>query len=122
MGDRLSDSRLSRRRFVQGAVAAGAVAFPMINLGRYAVAGAQERTYSARAVELVQRALVIDMLGIPRIDFRPEAYSEPLSEAEAAAFRSSGINAIHNAVGLSSRDDALSFLAAQQGFAGRQPL
>lgn len=117
----MSESRFSRRRFVQGAFAAAAIGAPMINVGHYAVAGAQERVYSARAVELVQRSLVIDMLGIPRIDFRPEAYSEPLSEAEVAAFRASGINAIHNAVGLSSRDDALSFLAAQQGFAGRQP-
>lgn len=107
---------------LQGAALLGLGAgFPMINIGRYAMAGAQERAYSARAVDLVDRSLVIDMLGIPRIDFRPEAYSNPLSDEEVAQFRASGINAIHNAVGVPTREAAIAFLAAQQGFAGRQP-
>lgn len=118
---RVSRTGLSRRNMLKGAAALGACAFPMINVGRYALAGAQERTYSARAVALVERSLVIDMLAIPKIDFRPEVYSRPLSDAAVAEFRASGINAMHNAVGLESRDDALTFLAAQQGFAGRQP-
>lgn len=113
--------RPSRRQMLQGTLAFGAVGSPMINVGRYAVAGTQEPRYSARAVALVERSLVIDMLAIPKIDFRPEAYSEPLTEAEANAFRTCGINAIHNSVGVGSRDDGLTFLAAQQGFAGRQP-
>ncbi len=117
----MDSRRSSRRQMLQGALALGAIGFPMVNIGRYAVAHAQERNYSARAVALVERALVIDMLAIPRIDFRPEAYSEPLTPAEVANFRASGINAIHNSVGVGSRDDALTFLAAQQGFAGRQP-
>lgn len=117
----VSRTGLSRRNILKGAAAPGVCAFPMINIGRYAVAGAQERTYSARAVALVERSLVIDMLGVPKLDFRPEAYSRPLSEAEVAQWRVSGITAIHNAVGLESRDDALTYLAAQQGFAGRQP-
>ncbi|MDQ8756603.1 membrane dipeptidase [Sphingosinicella sp. LHD-64] len=117
----MSRTGLSRRNMLKSAAALGACAFPMINIGRYAMAGAEERTYSARAMGLVERSLVIDMLAIPRLDFRPEAYSRPLSEAAVAEFRASGINAIHNAVGLIGRDDALTFLAAQQGFAGRQP-
>lgn len=111
----------NRRQVVHGALALGAVGFPLINLGRYGIAGAQERAYSGRAIDLVERSLVIDMLAVPKIDFRPEAYSEPLSEAAVAEFRASGINAMHNSVGLNSRDDGLTFLAAQQGFAGRQP-
>lgn len=117
----MSRISLTRRQMLQGAAVVGLGAFPMINVGRYAVAGAQERTYSARAVALVERSLVIDMLGIPKIDFRPETYSEPLSDAAVAEFRASGLTAMHNAVGLASRDDGLTFLAAQQGFAGRQP-
>jgi membrane dipeptidase len=91
----------------------------MINIGRYAVAGAAERTYSARTVALVERSLVIDMLAIPRIDLTPAAHIRRLSERELADFRASGLTAMHNAVGLDTRDEALTFLAAQQGFAGR---
>lgn len=121
-GERVGQISLNRRRMLQGAALLGlGGGFPMINIGRYAMAGARERTYSARAVALVERSLVIDMLGIPRIDFRPEAYSRPLSDEEVAQFRASGINAIHNAVGVPTRDAATAFLAAQQGFAGRQP-
>ena len=119
--DELSLTCLTRRQVLRGTATAGLIGFPMINVGRYAVAGAQERSYSARAVALVERSLVIDMLGVPRIDFRPTAYSEPLTEAEIAQFRASGINAMHNAQGVGTREDALEFLAAWQGFAGRQP-
>ena len=111
----------TRRRMLQGAAAAGLLAFPMVNLGRYAVAGATERTYSARAIAIVERALVIDMLFVPRIDLTPAGHSRPLSDQEIVDFRASGINAMHNAVGVESRSDALEFLAAQQGFAGRHP-
>lgn len=101
--------------------AAAALAFPMINFGRYAVAGAAERVHSARAVALVERALIIDMLNVPRIDFRPEAHSRPYSDRELADFRASGMTAMHNAVGVGTREGLLTFLAAQQGLAGRHP-
>ena len=39
---------------LQGAAAVGLLGFPMINLGRYAVAGASDVTYSARAIALIQ--------------------------------------------------------------------
>ena len=106
---------------LQGAACTALLGFPMINLGRYAMAGATERTYSARAVALIERALVIDMLAVPRIDFSPAGHSRPLSEQEIADFRASGINVMHNAVGVGSRESALEFLAAQQGLAGRHP-
>jgi membrane dipeptidase len=70
-------------------------------------------------VALVERTLVIDMLAVPRIDLSPAAYIRPLSEQEVADFRASGINVMHNSVGVGSRSDALEFLASQQGFAGR---
>ena len=106
---------------LQSAAAVGLLGFPMISLGRYAVAGATERTYSARAIALIERALVIDMLAVPRIDLSPAGHSRPLSEQEIADFRASGINVMHNAVGVGSRSSALEFLAAQQGLAGRHP-
>ena len=100
-------------------MAIGVAGFPMINVGRYAMAGAQDRTYSARCVDLIERSLVIDMLGVPRIDFRPQSYAVPLTERERADYRASGISCIHNAQGVGSREGALAFLAGQQGFAGR---
>ena len=111
----------NRRQLIKGALASAAIGFPMINIGRYAVAGATEPTYSARAVALIERSLVIDMLAVPRIDLTPAGYTVPLSEAEIAEFRASGLTAMHNAVGVGTRDDALTFLASQEGFAARHP-
>ena len=111
----------SRRNLLRGAAAAGLLGFPMVNLGRYAMAGAQDRTYSARAVELIERSLVIDMLFVPRIDLTPAGWIRPFSEREIADFRASGINVMHNSVGVGSRDEALTFLASQHALAGRHP-
>ena len=111
----------TRRRLLQSAVAA-AVAAPMLNFGRYQVFAADTTEYSARAIELVERSLVIDMLGVLKLDFTPEAYALPASEEEAVMFRGSGITAFHNAIGLggpTAYEDALAFLAAWQGYAGR---
>lgn len=109
------------RRTVLAGAAAAAIAFPMVNAGRYAAAGAAERTYSGRTVELVRSNLVIDMLAVPRIDFTPEGHSRPFSARERADFRASGIDAMHNAVGMRTKEEALTFLAAQNGLAGRHP-
>src|SRR5258708_7724588 len=79
-------------------------------------------SYPTKILDLVQRSLIIDMLGPLKLDFRPEAYALPLTDAEAAMFRVSGITAFHNSVGVggpSAYDDALQFIAAWSGFAGR---
>jgi membrane dipeptidase len=111
----------TRRRLLKGAAAAG-LAFPMLNFASFRVFADSETAYSARAVGLVERALVIDMLGVLKIDFEPTAYSTPLSEADAAAFRASGITGFHNSIGTggpAAVEETLSFLAAWQGFAAR---
>jgi membrane dipeptidase len=62
------------------------------------------------------------MLGPLKLDFRPEAYAEPLSEQDAAMFRICGITAFHNSVGVggpNAYDEALQFISAWSGFAGR---
>jgi membrane dipeptidase len=94
----------------------------MINIGRYKVFAADTTEYSARTVELVARSVVIDMLAPLKLDFRPEAFALPATGEEAATFRDSGITALHNAVGLggpTAKEEALAFLAAWQGYAGR---
>ncbi len=114
---------IARRRFLQGSAAALLVAGPsMLNIGRFQVFADSPHKYSARAVKIVERALVIDMLGVLKLDFTPEAFAVPTTEQEAAMFRGSGITGFHNSIGIggpSAYDDALTFLAAWQGYAGR---
>lgn len=119
--------RIDRRRLL----AAAGLAASSLLLPRFALAADAppvpakvpvRRKYPKKVVDLVQRSLVIDMLAPLKLDFRPEAYAEPLSAAEAERFRSSGITAFHNSIGVggaSAYDDALGFLAAWSGFAGR---
>jgi membrane dipeptidase len=115
---------LSRRSLLKSAAATtvASVGLPMLNFGRYQVFADSPLRYSARALELIERSLVIDMLAPLKIDFSPEAYAGRLSEAEEAMFRSSGITAFHNSVGMGGPgvvEETLSFLAAWQGYAGR---
>ncbi len=114
---------LTRRNLLKTALATTTIAgLPMVNFGRYRVFAASPTTYSARAVKLVERSLVIDMLAPLKLNFTPEAYAGPISEQEAAQFRASGITGFHNSVGTGGVgvvEETLSFLAAWQGFAGR---
>ena len=113
---------MATRRGIIKAVGAGALlSVPMVNVGYYRL-GASERTYSARAIGLVERSMVLDMLAVPKIDFRPEVHAKPMTEKEKAEFRASGITGFNNAVGIGgpdAREQALEFLAAWQGYAGR---
>ena len=114
---------LSRRKVLGGmAAVAGITGFPMINLG-YASAGAADaRRYSTRAIDLVKSSTVIDMLGMLKLDDSDGFYTRPLSAKDEAEFRASGINCIHDSDGIlgpNAREETLVFLAAQQGFAGR---
>ncbi|WP_447762921.1 dipeptidase [Sphingopyxis panaciterrae] len=112
---------ITRRALVAGAVGT-AVSMPMINRGAYAFAAAPGRTYSRRAVDLVGSSLVIDMLAPLKITMSEDYIAHRLTDEEAAEFRTSGITGFHNAYGLGGPDakqQALTFLAGWQGFAGR---
>ena len=113
----------TRRRFLQtAAVGALYAGMPMINVGRYQVFASSDKRYSARAMRIVERSLVIDMLAPLKIDFRPDAYADPVSEADEAAFRASGITGFHNSIGTGGPqavEQTLEFIAGWQGFAGR---
>ena len=116
--------RIERRRLLGAlsAAAAAATLAPLRLRAAQAVSPALadvRKKYPAKVVDLVQRSLVIDMLAPLKIDFNPEAFSLPLTEADAQMFRSSGINVFHNSVGVGSYDEALQFIAAWSGFAGR---
>lgn len=117
---------VSRRAFVRAAagvcaavVATPALAAPMLNRGRFRLFGGAGRDYSARAIALVQRSVVIDMLGVFTLDFPQQARWERNPESFTAAqfqkFRDSGINVFHPAIGLGGVD---AYETALRWFAG----
>jgi len=125
---RTRDSRpakaVSRRSILKSAAAVTALstAAPMINFGRYQVFADSPTKYSAKTLRAVERALVIDMLAPLKLDFEPEAYAGRMSDAEAEMFRTCGITGFHNSVGIggpNAVEETLSFMAAWQGYVGR---
>jgi membrane dipeptidase len=118
-------SSISRRTLLVQAAAVGiaTVAAPMINLGRYQLFGQPAPQYSARAISLVQRSLVIDMLSVFTLNFpdqaKWEANPETFTEAEFKVFLDSGINVFHPAVGLggaNAYEQALEFFSRWNAF------
>jgi len=120
----MSDSalRVTRRHTLQAmAGALAALALPEVEAAQTTAQDAKHK-YRSKVLDLVQRSLVIDMLAPLKLDFRPEAYALPLTDSEAAMFRSCGITGFHNSVGVggaSAYEDALQFIAAWSGFVGR---
>ncbi|MCB2114520.1 MAG: membrane dipeptidase [Parvularculaceae bacterium] len=128
-------SAQSRRQFLKTGIAAGAGFAPMINFGRFAASAADAAaggpTYSARAIDLVNRSLVMDMLAILAnlTDMLGAGFSAnaktldgmAISDAQLEKLRSSGINIFHPAVGLGGRDNALNFVARLNGYAASRP-
>lgn len=113
----MTEVRLTRRMLLGAATLASATA----------VTAAPRRARSAerdRARRIVDEATVIDMLAPPRLDLETTGWTRPLTDIERVEFLGSGITAMHNSTGVggpSARTDALIFLAAWQGFAGRNP-
>jgi len=92
----------------------GAFAAPMLNLGRVRLY-AQDGTRvpfepSTRAVDLVQRATVIDMLSLLTLDWpqlaRWQRQPETFGAADYARLRASGIDVFHPAVDPNEPDAA----------------
>ncbi len=116
---------ISRRAMIVQAAAVGvaSLAAPMINLGRYRLFGQNAPQYSTRAVALMQRSIVIDMLSVFTLNFpnqaKWEANPETFTEAEFKVFLDSGINIFHPAVGLggaNAYDQALEFFSRWNAF------
>jgi membrane dipeptidase len=116
---------LSRRELLKSAVAAGfgVLSAPMINRGRYRLFAASPKEYSSRAIGLVARSTVIDMLSPFTLNFTKQAkwYANPESftTADLQPFKESGINVFHIGVGLGGSDaylETLKFFASWNGF------
>src|SRR5271163_3160373 len=104
--------------------AAGSAA--MVNLGRYRLVAGSDQTYSARAIELVQRTTVIDMLAPLWIS--PSKMQKFLGNPDTftaddyAPFKNSGINVLHIAIGTGGPDaylETLQFLSGYNNFLAR---
>ena len=95
-----------RRAFLK--TTAAALAVPLINRSRFPIWRGTTTEYSARCIELMRRALVIDGLsplslsGQVRFKWLGTPSAFPATEVER--FRSSGINVFHMAVGWGGPD------------------
>src|SRR5258708_23800291 len=108
--------RMTRRELLKSASGAGLVSFvaPMINLGRYRVFAWSSKEYSARAIDLVKRSTVIDMLSPFTLNFTKQgkwfANPETFTSSELPPFKDSGINVFHIAVAMGGPDAYLAVL------------
>jgi membrane dipeptidase len=97
---------VSRRSFLKSA--AVVVCAPMINRGRFSLFAQSETEYSARTIDLVRSATVIDMLGLLTLNYRKMSawQTEPdrFQPADFHRLRDSGITVFHPAVGYIAGD------------------
>ena len=110
---------MNRRQFVKAATANAVVGAAMINRGRYLLfAGLPE--YSRRAVDLVQRSNVIDMLAplwiSPSKTFKVLGNPENFKPEDFAPYKESGINVFHIAIGIGGPDAYLETLQFLSGY------
>ncbi len=97
---------ISRRSILKGA--AVVVCAPMINRSRFSLFAQSETEYSARTIDLIRSATVIDMLGLLTLNYRKMStwQSEParFQPADFHRLRDSGITVFHPAVGYITGD------------------
>lgn len=102
---------------------AAALAAPMLNRGRFRLFAQSAQEYSARAIALVQRSTVVDMLSVFTLNFPLQdkwvADPESFTADQFQRFKDSGINVFHPAIGLGGTDayeTALRWFAGWNGF------
>ena len=110
---------MNRRKFLKSAASRAAVGAAMIHRGRYLLfAGGPE--YSSRAVELVQRSNVIDMLAplwiSPSKTQKMLGNPENFKAEDFAPYKNSGINVFHIAIGTGGPDAYLETLQFLSGY------
>jgi membrane dipeptidase len=112
------------RREAMRALAIGAAA-PAILRSRYPLFAQSNAQYSARATQLVESSVVVDLLNqfqFPDFSVRPPKIEQWLTipgtftTEDAARYRSSGITAFSLGAGAGSYDDAMQFFARWNGF------
>ena len=116
---------INRREMLKGTgvAAASIIAAPMINRGRFRLFAGSMTEYSSKAIDLIGRTTVIDMLNVLTLDFAKQQKwfrdPETFTAADAQPYLESGINVMHPAVGMggpNAYDNALQFFASWNGF------
>ncbi|HKY43716.1 MAG TPA: membrane dipeptidase [Pyrinomonadaceae bacterium] len=116
---------ISRREMLKraGLTGAAVLAAPMINRNRFRLFANSTTEYSSKAIDLVGRATVIDMLSVLTLNFPMQTkwFKEPetFTAADLQPFTDSGINVIHPAIGMggpNAYENGLQFFAAWNGF------
>jgi membrane dipeptidase len=99
---------------------------PLFNSGSYSLFANSDQTYSARAIELVQRSTVIDMLAplwiSPSRTMKMLGNPENFTADDYAPFKQSGINVFHIAIGTGGPEaylETLQFLSGYNTFLAR---
>ena len=112
---------VTRRNMLKGVAAV--VAAPMINRGRFPLFAWSSTEYSGKAIDLVGRATVIDMLAVLTLDFNKQAkwFKDPetFTAADFQPYKESGINVFHPAIGMggpNAYESVLQFFASWNGF------
>ena len=111
---------MSRRDALRaGAVTAGAFfAAPFINVGRFRLFASSATEYSARCLELMQQATVIDMLSPLTIHDKWTEWArapETFTAADFQRYKDSGINVFHHSFGSggpNAYDQAVNYFGA----------
>src|SRR5712692_6054940 len=117
--------RMTRRHLIKSSATAtlGILAAPFFNKGHYLLFAGSSTTYSSRAVELVGRTTVIDMLSpfaiSPSRTTQLFSHPETFTASDLEQFRSSGIRVFHIAIGNGGPDaytESLQFFGLWNGF------
>jgi membrane dipeptidase len=118
-------NRITRREMLKraGLTSAAMLAAPMINRGRFRLFANFATEYSTKAVDLVGRSTVIDMLSVLTLNFPQQTKwfrdPETFTATEMQPYIDSGINVIHPAVGMggpNAYESGLQFFAGWNGF------
>ncbi|HKW56816.1 MAG TPA: membrane dipeptidase [Candidatus Acidoferrum sp.] len=131
-------SRLHRRELLATAAKTGALALAapafsraalgpsMLSFGRYKLSPGSDQTYSARAIDLVQRSTVIDMLAplwiSPSLTQKFLGNPENFTASDYAPYKESAINLFHIAIGTGGPDayvETLQFLSGYNNLIAR---
>jgi membrane dipeptidase len=102
------------------ALTRASAASAMLNFGRYKLSLTADESYSARAIELVQRSTVIDMLAplwiSPSLTMKYLGNPENFTASDFAPYKQSGINVFHIAIGTGGTDAYLETLQFLSGY------
>ncbi len=120
-----ASKEVNRRSFLKTAGGGVGLAATMVNRGRYLpFAGGPE--YSARAIELVERSTVIDMLAplwiSPSKTMKMLGNPDNFTSEDYAPYKDCGINVFHIAIGTGGPDaylETLKFLSGYDSFLAR---